>query len=183
VLLCHDYKGGYLDDANVQGSPAEKCYTLSKFWSLIDIFVYFSHHTITIPPVCWTQAAHTNSVSVLGTIITEGEHGQLENLLMIFGDLKNKSSFSCKYADLLVDMAVYYNFDGWFVNLESPLRKEYIPHLISFLKYLTARMHQAKSGSLIIWYDALTVDGAVDWQDKLTFKNKVTRLLFRSGLF
>lgn len=173
VLFCHDYKNGYQEDASVQGCLVDKVYTISKFWSLVDIFVYFSHHTITIPPVSWTSAAHTNHVLVLGTVITEGCHGELENIIMIFGDLKNKTSFSKKYADILVNMAIYYNFDGWFLNLESCLQKEYIPDLICFLKYLSNRMHQAKPGSLIIWYDALTIEGKVDWQDKLNVKNKV----------
>lgn len=177
VLVCHDYQGGYNEDAKVQGSTVDKCYTLSKFWSFLDIFVYFSHHTITIPPVCWIQAAHTNGVLVLGTIITEGDHGQLENLLMIFGDLKNKTAFARKYADILIRIATYYNFDGWFINLESPLPKEHIPHLINFLQYLTEEMHKAKSESLIIWYDALTIEGKVDWQDKLTLKNKVMQII------
>ena len=123
------------------------------------------------------------NVLVLGTVITEGLHGQLENLLMVFGNLKNTIGFSRKYADILVEMAVYYNFDGWFLNLESTMPQIYIPHLIEFLDYLTRRMHQKKPGSKIIWYDALTIQGEVDWQDKLTLKNKVGLRLFILAFF
>lgn len=35
-------------------------------WHYIDLFVYFSHHTVTIPPVVWTNAAHRNGVLMLG---------------------------------------------------------------------------------------------------------------------
>ena len=183
VVFCHDYKNGYQEDASVQGSGNNLVYTLSKYWSFIDIFIYFSHHTISIPPVGWISAAHMNNVLVLGTVITEGLHGQLENLLMVFGNLKNTTGFSRKYADVLVEMAEYYNFDGWFLNLESTMPQIYIPHLIEFLDYLTRRMHQKKPGSKIIWYDALTIQGKVDWQDKLTLKNKVGLRLFILAFF
>jgi hypothetical protein len=60
LLVCHDMMGGYLADRHLQGAtPAtnegEKhsvldAYTLYRF-DLIDIFVYFSHSLVTIPPL------------------------------------------------------------------------------------------------------------------------------------
>ena len=52
-------------------------------WNSIDIFVYFSHHLVTVPPVGWVAAARQHGVSILGTIITEWEEGkqQLESVL------------------------------------------------------------------------------------------------------
>lgn len=38
-------------------------YRLSH-WRHIDVFVYFSHHLVTIPPVGWIQAAHLHGVKV-----------------------------------------------------------------------------------------------------------------------
>lgn len=35
-------------------------------WQYVDIFVYFSHHVVTVPPVGWTNAAHRHGVCVLG---------------------------------------------------------------------------------------------------------------------
>ncbi len=32
------------------------------YWSMIDIFIYFSHSRITIPPVVWTNAAHRHGL-------------------------------------------------------------------------------------------------------------------------
>lgn len=49
----------------IQGSATSNPYVFYH-WRYIDIFVYFSHHTVTIPPVVWTNAAHRNSVPVLG---------------------------------------------------------------------------------------------------------------------
>lgn len=33
-------------------------------WDQIDLFIYFSHHLITVPPPAWTAAAHRNGVRV-----------------------------------------------------------------------------------------------------------------------
>lgn len=49
----------------IQGSATRSPYVFYH-WQYIDIFVYFSHHVVTIPPVGWTNAAHRNGVSVLG---------------------------------------------------------------------------------------------------------------------
>ena len=75
--------GGYFNDSYCQGKhfkfnennnelPLE--YNI-EFWNCCDIFVYFSHSFITIPPVSWINNAHTNNSLVLGTIITEGGTG------------------------------------------------------------------------------------------------------------
>ena len=48
--MCHDMMGGYLEDrflAGCEGAGAE--YTF-RHWALVDVWVYFSHHFVTIPP-------------------------------------------------------------------------------------------------------------------------------------
>lgn len=49
----------------VQGVPKKECYRFYH-WQYVDLFVYFSHHFVSIPPPGWTNAAHTNGVSMLG---------------------------------------------------------------------------------------------------------------------
>lgn len=49
----------------VQGSAVQNPYTFYH-WQYVDIFVYFSHHVVTVPPVGWTNAAHRHGVCVLG---------------------------------------------------------------------------------------------------------------------
>jgi len=46
------------------------------YWSGVDVFVYFSHNFVTIPPVGWVNACHRNGVTVLGTFITEWDEGR-----------------------------------------------------------------------------------------------------------
>lgn len=58
VIYCHDMAGGYLkhdkEECETSVFPAFRF----VYWHLIDIFIYFSHQTITIPPICWINAAH-----------------------------------------------------------------------------------------------------------------------------
>ncbi len=58
TLFCHDFKGGYREDRFVEGTHINQYPYLFLHWSLIDTFVYFSHHLITIPPPGWIAAAH-----------------------------------------------------------------------------------------------------------------------------
>lgn len=56
----------------IQGSKVQNPYSFYH-WQYIDIFVYFSHHTVTIPPVCWTNAAHRHGVCMLGKSQVAGD--------------------------------------------------------------------------------------------------------------
>ena len=49
----------------IEGSVDCDSYVFWHWWN-IDIFVYFSHHFITIPPLCWITAGHLHQVKVLG---------------------------------------------------------------------------------------------------------------------
>lgn len=63
LLVCHDLDGNYHSDALPQGDDNSGYYRLTD-WGNIDVFVYFSHALVTIPPVGWVNAAHRNSVPV-----------------------------------------------------------------------------------------------------------------------
>ena len=70
ILVCHDMRNNYLEDRYFQGSDEGATSFSFYHWNLIDMFIYFSHHFITIPPESWINAAHTNNCRMLGTIIT-----------------------------------------------------------------------------------------------------------------
>ena len=40
-------------------------------WNSIDIFIFFGHYTVTIPPPSWSDIAHRHGVKMLGTLIFE----------------------------------------------------------------------------------------------------------------
>ena len=54
----------------VQGASSDAPYVFYH-WQYIDIFNYFSHNMVTIPPAVWTNAAHRHGVLVLGETLTQ----------------------------------------------------------------------------------------------------------------
>ena len=63
---------------------------------------------------------------------------------------KKKKKITNKY---LVEIAKYYGFDGWLVNIEAKLDGENEAECMrDFLKFLTDEMHKQVNGSLVIWY-------------------------------
>ncbi|XP_037467822.1 cytosolic endo-beta-N-acetylglucosaminidase 1-like [Triticum dicoccoides] len=166
LLVCHDFQGGYRDDAAPQGGANPDAYALWH-WHLVDVFVYFSHYLVTLPPPCWTNAAHLHGVKVLGTFITEWDKGA-----EICREMFATQDSAQMYAERLAELAAALGFDGWLINIEVKLDIQFIDNLKEFVNHLTKRMHAAVPGSLVIWYDAITVGGDLDWQDKLNEHNK-----------
>ncbi|XP_074870629.1 cytosolic endo-beta-N-acetylglucosaminidase [Carettochelys insculpta] len=168
TLVCHDMKNGYLEDRFIQGSAWEKPYVFHH-WQYIDIFVYFSHHMATIPPVGWTNAAHRNGVSVLGTFITEWTDGA--KLCEAF--LAGEAAAYCAVAEQLARIAHCYRFDGWLVNIENTLSEAAVRNLPLFLRELRERLQRAVPGGLVLWYDSVLQSGELRWQNELNEKNRV----------
>ncbi|NWW79239.1 ENASE acetylglucosaminidase, partial [Climacteris rufus] len=168
TLVCHDMGGGYLEDRFIQGSATRDPYVFYH-WRYIDIFVYFSHHTVTIPPVVWTNAAHRNGVLVLGTFITEWTDGEKICEAFLAG---GEEAFGA-VAEQLARIAQHYRFDGWLINIENKLSAAAVGNLPPFLRDLTARVHSAVPGGLVIWYDSVLKDGTLRWQNELNDENRV----------
>eukprot|EP00252_Welwitschia_mirabilis_P000874 TRINITY_DN10854_c0_g2_i1.p1 TRINITY_DN10854_c0_g2~~TRINITY_DN10854_c0_g2_i1.p1 ORF type:complete len:595 (-),score=120.79 TRINITY_DN10854_c0_g2_i1:188-1861(-) len=57
--------------------------------------------------------------------------------------------------------------------MEVQLELEQVSNLKDFVRYLTMSIHDVLPGSLIIWYDSVTKDGELNWQDELNMNNKV----------
>lgn len=137
-------------------------------WPGIDIFIYFSHEYVTIPTIQWINAAHIHGVKVLGTIIFEHSDGRnrLEELLLSTETMRNA-------AESFVLLAQLCGFEGWFFNVECNLAEEKIPLLKNLVSFLTERVHQEIPGGLVIWYDSITRNGRLDWQNELNHSNKI----------
>ncbi|XP_054987309.1 cytosolic endo-beta-N-acetylglucosaminidase isoform X1 [Sorex araneus] len=168
TLLCHDMMGGYLDDRFIQGCGAQNPYSFYH-WQYIDIFVYFSHHLATIPPVGWTNSAHRHGVCVLGTFITEWKDGGRLCESFLAGDERSYQAV----ADQLVRIAQFFRFDGWLINIENSLSAAAVGNLPRFLQYLTAELHEQVPGGQVLWYDSVLSSGELKWQDELNERNRV----------
>lgn len=63
--------------------------------------------------------------------------------------------------------------DGWLINIENTLPLECLDNVILFLQLLTKQMHETCGvHSQVIWYDAVTTEGKLQWQDGLSTLNK-----------
>lgn len=160
-----------------QGKKEMEGYNFS-YWQYIDTLVAWGGSAgegIIVPPSAdLIDAAHTNGVPVLGTIFfPPGEYGGKDAWLDEF--LQKDADGTFPMAKKLVEVAKYYNFDGWFVNQEtggkgiSNLKPERAKLMKEFLAYL----QEIKSDNMeIIWYDSMIDDGRIFWQNSLTEYNK-----------
>eukprot|EP01119_Soliformovum_irregulare_P002027 TRINITY_DN1205_c2_g1_i1.p1 TRINITY_DN1205_c2_g1~~TRINITY_DN1205_c2_g1_i1.p1 ORF type:complete len:459 (+),score=149.38 TRINITY_DN1205_c2_g1_i1:171-1379(+) len=137
-----------------------------NFWQHLDIFCYFSHERVTIPPSAWTNVAHRHGVQMIGTFITEWEQGAIENALLL-QDIEF-------YADKLVAIMTYYQFDGWLINIETKLEdSKAAEKMRDFVRILTEKSHASDPKSLIIWYDSVLETGELKWQNHLNASNRI----------
>ena len=165
LLLCHDMCGGYKDDRFVDGTDNPKYFNFYN-WAQIDVFCYFSHCFITIPPIMWIESSHRNGVPVLGTFITEWDEGA-RKCAQIF----ESPQTAIIAAQILTDIAKCYCFDGWLINIENKLDLNEVTNVHVFLKELSKIMRSANPNSSVIWYDSVTINGDLEWQNSITDLN------------
>lgn len=167
VLVCHDYKGNYLDDKFINGTPKWEEYRFYN-WNCIDTFCYFSHNLVTIPTLQFLNAAHKNGVKVIGTLIVEGSDGQKA----LYEDILSNIEQSELVANCLVDISKRLKFEGWLLNVEVTVDEEKMPILEHFVKYLTNKTRREVVQGKVIWYDSVTHDGKLAWQNELNENNE-----------
>jgi mannosyl-glycoprotein endo-beta-N-acetylglucosaminidase len=147
LMVCHDMKGNYLNDRWNNGAYFENAFQLLH-WSHIDVFCYFSHEFVTIPPKAWVNVCHRNDTPILGTIITEWDAGY-DACSDVFGSAKSALEFAHKIAALTKCL----DLDGWLVNIENGLSVStgHVEHLLLFLRTLTAALHEISPNCSVIW--------------------------------
>lgn len=157
LLVCHDFKGGYLPHEVAQGIESSETVYTCEYLQYVDTFVYFSHKRVAVPPASWINLMHKNGVKILGTFLLEGDAGPVE-LREIFHPSEDGHDASF-LANQLVSLAKVYGFDGWLLNFEStfPSGTFDFPIFHSWLDYLKDEMHRAVPGSQVIWYSLSSI--------------------------
>lgn len=167
VLVCHDYKGNYLDDRFIgYGTTRFEEYRFYN-WNVVDIFCYFSHNLITIPTLQYLNAAHLNGVKVIGTFIVENNDG----IKVLKEILKSRENVE-RVADSLVEISKRLKFEGYLLNVEVMVPHDKIPMLKHFIHYLTQKTHEEIPEGIILWYDSVISTGGLLWQNELNEKNE-----------
>lgn len=160
-----------------QGKTEFEGYNFS-YWQYIDTLVAWGGSAgegLIVPPSADTiDSAHTNGVPVLGTVFFPPEDygGKFEWMHEFL--VKDKDG-NFPMAHKLVEVAQYYNFDGWFINQETGNRgSDYInPELADLMKEFLEYLQKIKPKNMeIVWYDSMIDDGRVFWQNRLNQYNK-----------
>ena len=101
-----------------------------------------------------------------GTLITEHSTGRsfLESVLSDDDKIRNLGSS-------LASLMSVFAFDGWLLNIENEIEPRLVPKLVAFVKILTEECKKVRKRSKVIWYDAVTADGKLQWQNELNNKN------------
>jgi len=65
-----------------------------------------------------------------------------------------ESSFLKKKKKIKVEVALFYRFDGWLINIETHLKdQDHADSMINFVAQLTRKMHEKDPESLVIWFE------------------------------
>ncbi|MGL4453407.1 MAG: endo-beta-N-acetylglucosaminidase [Sarcina sp.] len=158
-----------------------------SYWQYIDKLVYWggaAGEGLIVPPTPdVTDSAHKNGVPVLGTIFFPTlEHGGKLEWLDTF--LTKDANGSFPIVDKLIQVATEMGFDGWFINQETQGTDELkenasndavlTPEHSKLMQELIKEF-KAKAGDKlqVMWYDSMTEEGEMDWQNALTEKNEM----------
>ena len=159
VLYCPDWINNWVPEIDVF-EPFNKFF-ISQ-WQYIDILVWFHGGGIVIPKGPWVNAAHKNGVKVIGTVMFYPNTPGLTSLLA------RDSNDNYLAVPILIEMAEFYGFDGWFFNIEQSSTSA---NATKMLELMAEYKEQSNESLELIWYDAMTESGSVSYQNALNSNN------------
>ncbi|KAF2443645.1 glycoside hydrolase family 85 protein [Karstenula rhodostoma CBS 690.94] len=168
VLICHDYSGNYHEYESASAVGLDEDGYCCEYLQYVESFIYFSHKLVCVPPPSWINTLHRNGVKAFGTVLIEPQTKDTERLLNFITEWKNgQEKIKFPLAKQLSDIARHYGFDGWLINIEKPFPQDSLG-LNPFLRQLKGLIGPNKE---LIWYDALTKDNKISYQNGLNGKN------------
>jgi hypothetical protein len=136
-------------------------------WQCCDMFVFFSHARVSVPPARWIDNCHENDCLCLGTIVAEWDHGAQDTALLL--DPSTRSQL----AQRLAEVAWWHGFDGYLLNFECPCSLDTVGALRQFCVELRKCMAATVGPySRVVWYDSVSaIHGGLAWQSKVSEHN------------
>jgi len=164
IILCHDYNGGYHDYESVRPAGVDTEYYSCEYLQYVDTFIYFSHKLVCVPPPTWINTLHRNGVKVLGTFMIEPHSPDVHRILReTDGDFHVAKRLAC--------MADTFGFDGWLLNIEKEFPEDTTHFSAGLTNFIENLKKHAGGDKQVIWYDALTINNKVEYQNGLTERN------------
>ena len=69
-------------------------------------------------------------------------------------------------------IAICYKLEGWLLNIENKLDPDQVPNMMYLVQTLTDELHlKVGKDTKVIWYDSVTHDGELKWQNALNENN------------
>ncbi|KUJ67722.1 hypothetical protein ACZ90_26030 [Streptomyces albus subsp. albus] len=169
--LSYDYDNSFFTAHKYNDVFARR---LLRFWQYTDLYGSWHglpvdgsptdepvHGLVNLPNPAYTDAAHRNGVRSLGCWFWPRPG--------VFADyLEQRADGSYPVADALIAMAEYFGFDGYFINQEADISAADAAGLLGMLRSLRAK---APSGFHLQWYDTITRQGRLAYQNAFTPTN------------
>ncbi|MGW0580713.1 endo-beta-N-acetylglucosaminidase [Streptomyces sp. NPDC002920] len=174
AVLANDYLQPGWETEGYPYGPGAEAYAL-RFWQYADLYASWHglpldgrhdeanppYGLVNLPNPGYTDAAHRNGVLSLGCWFWP----RPEN----FAEIVEKTpQGTFPTADKLIAMAEYFGFDGYFINQEAVIPAAQATLLMEMLRYMARK---APAGFHLQWYDSLTVDGRISYQNEFNRVN------------
>ncbi len=149
-----------------------------SMWQYTDDMVFWGGSdrdtkTILTPTAHTIDAAHRNGVRIYGKIFFGWNATPDNDALQRIRDLLVKEGNTFPVADKLIEAALYYGFDGWFINQENyQTEAPDAQNMRDFLQYFRAKAASMNASHLrFVWYDAMMENGNRGFQNAYTTSN------------
>ncbi|HEX7352758.1 endo-beta-N-acetylglucosaminidase, partial [Brachybacterium sp.] len=143
-----------------QGTPPE-LYRPEEEWTQR----WFEFGAVNLPNPGYTDAAHRNGVLSLGNVFfSDNDRGSQTYSELLVRD--EDGSFPA--VTQLVRIAEYFGFDGYFINQEQVSVSMTREQITTYREFLVALRD---AGMYVQWYDSVTDEGTIDYQNEFNAAN------------